>query len=43
MAETNKLEFTLTCPLYLLKNQLNAMNMYLEILEERARYENIKL
>lgn len=37
------LDFTPTCPVYLLRNQAAYMLAYLKTLEERAEYENIDL
>jgi len=37
------LDFTLTCPIYLLRYQSAYMRAYLKTLEERAEYENIDL
>lgn len=38
-----RLDFTPTCPKYLLENQYKAMHQYLSILYERADREGIKL
>ena len=37
------LNFTLTCPIYLLRHQSAYMEAYLKTLEKRAEYENIDL
>lgn len=42
-AENGKLEFTLTCPVELLKAQYTAMVTYTGYLIERAAYEGVKL
>lgn len=42
-AEKGTLDFTPTCPLFLLRKQADAMNEYLQCLYLRARLENIKL
>lgn len=39
----NKLAFVPTCPKSIYKEQLQAMNKYMVILEERARLEDIDL
>lgn len=41
--DMNVLDFTPKTPIKVLKNQLNAMNDYLEILEKRAKIEEIEL
>ena len=41
--DKNALEFTPETPIEILKDQLNAMNDYLEILEKRAKIEKITL
>lgn len=41
--EMNKLNFTPYITIGLLKDQLNAMNDYLEIMKERAKIEDIEL
>lgn len=41
--EAGKLDFTPTCPLDLLKRQLEAMSQYLYMLEVRARLEEVDL
>lgn len=41
--EANTLDFTPTCTIELLKEQLGCMEHYLYILELRAEYENIDL
>ena len=42
-AEANTLDFELSCPLDLLKEQAKYMGMYLHILEVRAEIEKIEL
>lgn len=42
-AEKGELEFELSCPLILLKQQRNVMKRYLDILEKRGFYEGIEL
>ena len=42
-AEAGTLDFTLNCPLELLKEQANYMGNYLRILEIRAEIEKINL
>ena len=37
------LDFTPTCPIYLLRHQSAYMEAYLKTLEERAKHENIDL
>lgn len=37
------LKFELSCPIDLLEAQLNAMDVYLYLLEQRAKIENINL
>lgn len=37
------LDFTPTCPIYLLRHQAAYMEAYLKTLEERAKHENIDL
>lgn len=41
--DMNELNFTPKTPIEVLKAQLNAMNDYLEILEKRAKIEEIEL
>jgi hypothetical protein len=41
--ENNQLKFTPKCSLEILKSQLDVMKKYIEILEERAKIENILL
>lgn len=41
--EENKLNFTPDTPIKILKDQLKCMREYLEILELRAKFENISL
>lgn len=41
--EAGKLEFELTCPVEILKQQASAMGKYLYTLEVRAQIEGIKL
>lgn len=40
-AEKGELDFELSCPLILLKQQRNVMKRYLDILEKRSFYEGI--
>ena len=42
-AENRKLEFELSCPLELLKVQLNVMKQYRDILIQRATIEHVEL
>ena len=42
-AEKGELDFELSCPLILLKQQRNVMKRYLDILEKRGFYEGIEL
>lgn len=42
-AEKGELDFELSCPLILLKQQRNFMKRYLDILEKRSFYEGIEL
>lgn len=39
----NQLDFTPTCPIFVLKLQRDTMLQYLAMLEKRAAYEEIKL
>ena len=39
----NQLDFTPTCPIFILKLQRDTMLQYLAMLEKRAAYEEIKL
>lgn len=41
--QLNKLEFTLTCPIDLLRDQYKAMKTYMGCLKERAILEDIDL
>ena len=41
--EADTLDFQLTCPIYLLKAQLEVMRTYLHILEVRAELEEVDL
>ena len=41
--ENDQLKFTPKCSLEIFKSQLDAMKKYMEILEERARIEDISL
>lgn len=41
--QSGKLGFTLSCPISLLEAQYKVMGDYLDILEERAIYEEISL
>lgn len=41
--DAGKLEFTLTCPIDLLRKQASIMGQYLYVLETRAQIEDIKL
>ena len=42
-ADKGELDFELSCPLILLKQQRNVMKRYLNILEKRGFYEGIEL
>ena len=42
-AEYNELDFTLNCPLELLKEQADIMKRYIDILLHRDKYEQIGL
>lgn len=42
-ADKGELDFELSCPLILLKQQRNVMKRYLDILEKRGFYEGIEL
>ena len=42
-AEKGELDFELSCPIILLKQQRNAMKRHLDILEKRAIIEGIEL
>jgi len=42
-ADKGELDFELSCPLILLKQQRNVMKRYLDILEKRGFYEDIEL
>ena len=42
-AEKGELDFELSCPLILLKQQRNVMKRYIDILEKRGFYEGIEL
>lgn len=41
--KNGSLEFEPKCPFHLLQKQLLVMDEYLEVLEERAKYEDINL
>lgn len=41
--DNNELDFTPTCPREIYNVQLTAMQMYLEVLEERAEMEKVKI